>query len=190
MRTDGTVVLGLPIPSLDSLLAGFSPSTVVKGLTSFNPGDRPSVVDANFVHLAFDVMVGLGSIAVLLTLWYGVAWIRYRDLPRSKWFFRGAALAGVGSYIAIEAGWITTEVGRQPWIVYNLMRVNDAVNPVNPVYIWIMFGTLLVVYAVIAFFFVSLLLRLSARWRLDDEGRRGDVDLAPEEAAPYGPRPA
>ncbi len=70
------------------------------------------------------------------------------------------------------------------------MRVNDAVNPVNPVYIWIMFGTLLVVYAVIAFFFVSLLLRLSARWRLDDEGRRGDVDLAPEEAAPYGPRPA
>jgi len=190
MRADGTVVLGVPIPSLDSLLAGFSPSTVVKGLASFNPSDRPSIVDANFVHLAFDVMVGLGSIAILLTLWYAVAWVRYRDLPRSNWFFRGAALAGVGSYIAIEAGWITTEVGRQPWIVYNLMRVNDAVNPVDPVYIWIMFGTLLVVYAVIAFFFVSLLLRLSARWRIDDEGRRGDVDLAPEEAAPYGPRPA
>jgi cytochrome d ubiquinol oxidase subunit I len=190
MRGDGSVVLGLPIPSLDSLLAGFSPSTVVKGLTSFNPSDRPSVVDANFVHLAFDVMVGLGSIAILLTLWYALAWIRYRDLPRSNWFFRGAALAGVGSYIAIEAGWITTEVGRQPWIVYNLMRVTDAVNPVDPVYIWIMFGTLLVVYAVIAFFFVSLLLRLSPRWRMDDEGRPGEIDLAPEEAAPYGPRPA
>jgi hypothetical protein len=53
-----------------------------------------------------------------------------------------------------------------------------------------MFGTLLVVYAVIAFFFVSLLLRLSARWRMDDEGRRPEKDQAPEEAAPYGPRPA
>jgi len=189
MRSDGSVVIGLPIPSLDSVLAGFSPNTVVRGLTSFSPNDRPSVVDANFVHLSFDVMVGLGSIALLLTLWYAVAWIRFRDLPRSKWFFRGAALAGVGSYIAIETGWITTEVGRQPWIVYNLMRVTDAVNPVDPTYIWIMFGVLLVVYAVIAFFFVAILLRLSARWRLDDAGRPGQEDVAPEEAVPYGPRP-
>jgi cytochrome d ubiquinol oxidase subunit I len=190
LGADGSVVLGLPIPSLDSLLAGFSPNTVVRGLTSFSPSDRPSVVDANFVHLSFDVMVGLGSVACLLTLWYAAAWIRHRDLPRSKWFFRGAALAGVGSYIAIEAGWITTEVGRQPWIVYNLMRVTDAVNPVDPTYIWIMFGVLLVVYAVIAFFFVTILLRLSARWRLDDDGRRDQEDVAPEEAVPYGPRPA
>jgi cytochrome d ubiquinol oxidase subunit I len=190
MRSDGSVVIGLPIPSLDSLLAGFSPNTVVRGLTSFSPNDRPSVVDANFVHLSFDVMVGLGSIALLLTLWYAVAWIRNRDLPRSKWFFRGAALAGVGSYIAIETGWMTTEVGRQPWIVYNLMRVTDAVNPVDPTYIWIMFGVLLVVYAVIAFFFVTILLRLSERWRLDDEGRGDQEDAAPEEAVPYGPRPA
>jgi len=123
-------------------------------------------------------------------LWYAVAWIRYRDLPRSRWFFRGAALAGIGSYIGIEAGWITTEVGRQPWIVHDLMRVSDAVNPVNPLYIWIMFSALLVVYAVIAYFFVTVLIRLSARWRLDDEGRSGEEESAPEEAAPYGPRPA
>src|SRR5260370_4576305 len=64
MRADGTVVLGVPIPSLDSLLAGFSPSTVVKGLTTFNPSDRPSVVVAHFVHLAFDVMGRLGSVAL------------------------------------------------------------------------------------------------------------------------------
>ncbi|OLC26307.1 MAG: cytochrome ubiquinol oxidase subunit I [Chloroflexi bacterium 13_1_40CM_3_65_12] len=190
LRDDGTVWLGLSVPSLDSLLAGFSASTVVRGLASFSPSDRPSVVDANFAHLAFDVMVGLGSIACVLTLWYAVAWIRYRDLPRSRWFFRGAALAGIGSYIGIEAGWITTEVGRQPWIVHDLMRVSDAVNPVNPLYIWIMFSALLVVYAVIAYFFVTVLIRLSARWRLDDEGRSGEEESAPEEAAPYGPRPA
>ncbi len=189
LRGDGTVALGLSIPALDSLLAAFSPDAVVRGLSSFSADDRPSVLNANFVHLAFDVMVALGSIACLLTLWYAVAWIRTRDLPRSTWFFRGASLAGVGSYLALEAGWITTEVGRQPWIVYNLMRVGDAVNPVNPLYIWVMFSVLLVVYAVIAYFFVTGLLRLSARWRLEDEGGRAE-ELAPEEAAPYGPRPA
>ncbi len=188
LRSDGTVILGMSIPSLDSLLAGFSPDTVVRGLTTFNVNDRPSVVDANFVHLAFDIMVGLGSVACLLTLWYAVAWIRTRDLPRSPSFFRGAALAGVGSYLAIEAGWVTTEVGRQPWIVYNLMRVSDAVNPVNPLYVWLMFSALLVVYAVIAYFFLTGLMRLSARWRLEDGGRRGQETLAPEESVPYGPR--
>jgi cytochrome d ubiquinol oxidase subunit I len=189
LQSDGSVALGLSIPWLDSLLAGFSPDTVVRGLATFNVNDRPNVVEANIVHVAFDVMVGLGSIAMLLTLWYAVAWIRTRDLPRSSWFFRLAALAGVGSYLGIESGWVTTEVGRQPWIVYGLMRVTDAVNPVDPLYIWIMFSALLVVYAVIAYFFVTGLLRLSARWRLEDAGGRAE-ELAPEEAAPYGPSPA
>jgi cytochrome d ubiquinol oxidase subunit I len=189
LRGDGMVQLGLSIPSLDSVLAGFSPATVVRGLAAFSPDARPSVVDANLVHLAFDVMVGLGTIACLLALWYAVAWIRRRDLPRSLWFWRGAALAGVGSYLGIEAGWITTEVGRQPWIVYRLMRVSDAVTTADPVSIWIMFAGLLVAYAVIAYFFVSILLRLSARWRLENEGGQAE-EAPPEEAAPYGPRPA
>ncbi len=190
LQGDGSVQFGLAVPSLDSVLAGFSTGTVVRGLSSFNAADRPSLIDANVVHLAFDLMVGLGSVACLLTLWYAVAWIRTRDLPRSTWFFRLAALAGVGSYLGIEAGWVTTEVGRQPWIVYNLMRVTDAVNPIDPVYVWTMFGVLLVVYAVIAFFFVTLLLRLSTRWRLEDAQTRGEEEAAPEEGAPYGPRSA
>jgi cytochrome d ubiquinol oxidase subunit I len=190
LQGDGSVQFGLAVPSLDSVLAGFSTGTVVRGLSSFNAADRPSLIDANVVHLAFDLMVGLGSVACLLTLWYAVAWIRTRDLPRSTWFFRLAALAGVGSYLGIEAGWVTTEVGRQPWIVYNLMRVTDAVNPIDPVYVWMMFGVLLVVYAVIAFFFVTLLLRLSTRWRLEDAETRGEEEAAPEEGAPYGPRSA
>jgi cytochrome d ubiquinol oxidase subunit I len=189
LRGDGTVQLGLSIPSLDSVLAGFSPAIVVRGLTAFSADARPSVVDANLVHLAFDVMVGLGSIACLLTLWYAVAWVRRRDLPRSLWFWRGAALAGVGSYLGIEAGWITTEVGRQPWIVYRLMRVSDAVTTADPVSIWTMFAGLLVVYAVIAFFFVSVLLRLSSRWQLENAGREME-EAPPEDGAPYGPRPA
>jgi cytochrome d ubiquinol oxidase subunit I len=187
MTDGGAIHAGLSIPYLDSLLAGFSPNTVVPGLTSFPASGRPSVVDANFVHLAFDVMVGLGSIAVLLALWYGWSWMRRRDLPRSRWFFRAAALAGVGSYVAVECGWVTTEVGRQPWIVYGTMQVGDAVNPVAAGTIWTMFGVLLVVYAVIAFFFLTLLLRLSARWRSEDAGR--PTGPAPEVGYPYGPRP-
>jgi cytochrome d ubiquinol oxidase subunit I len=189
LQPDGTVQLGLSIPSMDSILAGFSPDTVVAGLTSFNADARPTVVEANIVHLAFDLMVGLGSIACLLTLWFALAWLRHRDLPRSAWFWRGAALAGVGSYLGIEAGWVTTEVGRQPWIVYKLMRVSEAVNPIDPTYVWSMFAALLVVYVVIAYFFVTVLLRLSARWRQEDQGRGGE-EPAPEDAAPYGPRPA
>ena len=187
ITADGAVHLGLPIPWLDSLLAGFSPDVVVRGLSTFAAADRPTILDANFVHLAFDVMVGLGAIACLLTLWYAAAWLRNRNLPRSVWFFRAAALAGVGSYVGIECGWVTTEVGRQPWIVYGLMRVGDAVNPVNPSYVWAMFSGLIVMYAVIAYFFITILLRLSARWGLEDEGRRAE-EIRPESSAPYGPR--
>jgi len=186
LQGNGTVVGGISIPALDSWLAGFSPNTVVRGLNSFNANARTNAVEASIVHVAFDIMVGLGFIACLLTLWYALAWIRNRDLPRSPWFFRGAALAGVGSYLAIEAGWVTTEVGRQPWIVYNLMRVADAVNQIDPVFVWTMFSALLIVYALIAFFFVVFTLRLSARWRLEDGGQPGAVP-ATEEAAPYGP---
>jgi cytochrome d ubiquinol oxidase subunit I len=184
----GQVHFGLSIPYLDSLLAGYSLNTVVRGLSTFPASGRPSVLDANITHLAFDVMVGLGVAGFLLALWYGWSWFRTRDLPRSPWFFRAAALAGVGSYVAVECGWVTTEVGRQPWIVYGIMQVGDAVNPVSAATIWTMFGVLLVVYAVIAFFFVTVLLRLSARWRREDAGPQPEPP--PEVGSPYGPRPS
>jgi cytochrome d ubiquinol oxidase subunit I len=180
---DGQVRFGVSIPSGDSLLAGFSPDTVVPGLTSVAADARPNVVEANMVHLSFDIMVGLGGLGVLLTAWYALAWIRSRDMPRSRWFFRAAALAGVGSYLAVELGWITTEVGRQPWMVYNVMRVADSVNPIDPAFVWAMFGVLVAVYATISFLFLVLVLRLSASWR-------GAREADPELSAPYGPRPS
>jgi cytochrome d ubiquinol oxidase subunit I len=189
LKPDGSVIGGLSIPWADSLLAGFSPSTVVTGLTAFPADARPNSVEASYVHLTFDIMVGLGGLGILWALWYLMAWIRRRDLPASRFFWYGASLAGVGAYVAVECGWMTTEVGRQPWIVYDIMRVVDAVNPVNPNYIWAMFAALVVVYAVIAFFFITALLKLSERWRHEDAtpGARG----APPEVGqvPYGPRP-
>ncbi len=182
MGNAGQIYFGLVVPTVDSLLVGYSPSTVVKGLNSFPQDARPTIAEANIVHTAFDIMVGLGTIGALLALWHLWSMARRRRPPDSKWFYRLAALAGVGSYVAVEAGWVTTEVGRQPWIVYNLMRVSDAVTSAPASFVWTMLGTLIVIYALIAFFFISLLLRLAQRWRKEDEG-------SPEVGVPYGPRP-
>jgi cytochrome d ubiquinol oxidase subunit I len=183
--SSGAVHLGISIPSLDSLLVGYSARAVVPGLTSFAADARPSIVEANITHLAFDVMVGLGSAGALLAAWYFWVLLRKRRLPDSLWFYRLAGLAGIGCYVAVEAGWVTTEVGRQPWIVYGLMRVADAVTGAPPSFVWTMLVTLVVIYALIAYFFVYLLIRLAARWRREDI----PGPSAPEEGAPYGPRP-
>lgn len=175
----GNVHLGIGIPLLDSFLVGFSPNAVVRGLAGFPADARPSTLEANITHLTFDLMVGLGSVGALLALWFFFVLLRRRALPESTWFYRLAALAGVGSYVCVEAGWMTTEIGRQPWIVYGTMRVADAVTDAPAAYIWTMLAVLIAVYAVIGFFFVALLLRLAARWRR--------ADLAPEGGVPYGP---
>ena len=71
-------------------------------------------------------MVGLGTLLFLLALWYGLTWLFRRDMPKSRWFLRIASVAGVAAVIAMEAGWVVSEVGRQPWIVYDQMKVEDA----------------------------------------------------------------
>jgi cytochrome bd ubiquinol oxidase subunit I len=116
-----------------------------------------------------------------------VALVWHRNLPRSLWFFRAAALSGVAAYLCSEAGWVTTEVGRQPWIVYNIMQVTQAVTEVSAAFVWVTFGLLFVIYVTIGITFLSLLLRLSARWRREDLGLSGPVP-EPERSMPYGPR--
>ena len=182
---NGDIHLGISVPSLDSILVGYSPTAVVPGLTSIAENARPTIVEANITHLAFDVMVGLGIVGAALSLWYFVALSRNRDLPASKWFWRAAALAGLGSYVSVEAGWVTTEVGRQPWIVYNAMRVSDAVTSAPASFVWTMLAALVVIYTLIAAFFITVLRSLGRRWRREDEG--SEVE-APEVGAPYGPR--
>jgi cytochrome d ubiquinol oxidase subunit I len=74
-------------------------------------------------------MVGIGFALLALGAWLGWAWWRHHRIPASAWFLRAVAVSGLASVAAMEAGWITTEVGRQPWIVYGLLRVDQAVNP-------------------------------------------------------------
>ena len=181
----GDIHLGIAVPALDSVLVGYSPNTVVRGLTTFPADARPSILEANITHLAFDLMVGLGSAGAALATWHLWVLVRRRRLSESRWFYRIAALAGVGCYLVVEAGWITTEVGRQPWIVYGVMRVSDAVTDAPASYVWTMLATLVVIYTLLAFLFISLLVRLSARWKRDDL----QESSAPELGVPYGPRP-
>ncbi|HSA54635.1 MAG TPA: cytochrome ubiquinol oxidase subunit I [Gemmatimonadaceae bacterium] len=116
----------LEIPNALSLLAFHDPQATVRGLKEFPRDERPPVA---IVHFAFQVMVGLGTIAALVSLWAGwVAW-RRRDLTGNRRLLQALALVTPFGFIATEAGWVVTEVGRQPWVVQGLLRTSDAVTP-------------------------------------------------------------
>ncbi len=99
---------------------------MVDGLNIVPADDEPTIGEVNTVHLAWDVMIGMGTIMCLIAAWYWVSWIFRRRMPRSRWFLRVASATGIMSVIALESGWVVSEVGRQPWIVYNLMKVEAA----------------------------------------------------------------
>jgi cytochrome d ubiquinol oxidase subunit I len=186
LNPDGTVSGGIGIPWFDSILAGFSPNTRVAGLSAVPPDTRPTIGLANVTHWAFDTMVVFGSLLLLLALWYGVVLLRHRRLPESRWFYRAAALSGVASVVCMEAGWVTTEVGRQPWIVYRYMFVADAVTNIGAAALWTSFAVIVAIYALIGWGLVGVLLHIRLRWRLQD-GRAARVG-PPEAEIPYGPR--
>ena len=137
LNSEGEVTGGIPIPGLASWLSipSEGSSTVVQGLNTVPADERPTVHEVNVVHLAWDVMVGLGTLLFLLTLWYWASWIFRRDMPQSRWFLRHRGIAGVLAVITMEAGWTVSEVGRQPWIVYEKMKVEDAATANSGVWI-------------------------------------------------------
>ena len=115
---------GIRIPRALSLLAFHDPHATVTGLDRI-PGDQwPNVP---VTHLAFDVMVGIGTYLALLGLW--IVWSAWRRGEIGRAHFRAIAIATPLGFIAIEAGWVVTEVGRQPWIIYGVLRTRDAVTP-------------------------------------------------------------
>ncbi len=116
---------GIEIPYLLSVLAKHDPNATVQGLDETPVDDRPPV---NVVRYAFQTMVGIGTLLALLGVTFVMTWWRKRRLPESRWFYRALMVAGPLSLVALIAGWVTTEVGRQPWIVYEVMRVSDAVT--------------------------------------------------------------
>jgi cytochrome bd ubiquinol oxidase subunit I len=179
LTQDGTVSGGIPIPGLASWLSDPSTgrATVVQGLDAFPEDERPTVRQTNIVHLAWDAMVGLGTLLFLLSMWYGASWIFRRRMPASKWFLRAAAASGVLAVITMEAGWIVTEVGRQPWIVYNHMKVEDAATGNTGV--WITFVAIVVLYLALGTTTILVLRGMSRRFRRAGGFSEHDVPYAP-----------
>jgi cytochrome d ubiquinol oxidase subunit I len=143
------------VPDGLSLLVRLDPNAYVAGLDGVPADLRPPV---NIVHLAFDSMVGIGFGLLALGLWLAWTWWRRRDIPGSRWFLRAVAVSGVAAVVAMEAGWVTTEVGRQPWIVYGLLRVDQAVNPAAGIG-WGL-PALVVVYAILTVAIIYVLLHM------------------------------
>jgi cytochrome bd ubiquinol oxidase subunit I len=130
----------IKIPYGLSLLAFHDPNAVVKGLNEFPREDWPNVP---IVHTAFQIMVALGTFLALLSLWITWMTIKRRDLTSNRVLLGAIAVSAPMGFIAIEAGWTVTEVGRQPWIVYGVLRTADAVTPMPGLIVPFLLFTLL-----------------------------------------------
>ncbi len=181
LDSNGNVTGGIRVPGLASWLSDPSTgkSTVVQGLDAFPADERPTDSEVNLVHLGWDLMIGLGTLLVMLSAWYAACWIFRRDMPKSKWFLRAASVAGLAALGALEAGWVVAEVGRQPWIVNGQMKVADAATGNEGV--WATFLVVMALYIGLAVTTILVLRGMSRRWRAAGTDDETDV--------PYGPRP-
>lgn len=146
------------IPGLLSFLAFGDFDATVKGLKEFPREDWPPVL---VVHLAFQIMVGLGGFLFLLSGFAVLNWLRKRPFPNNKIFTWMVASSGVMAIVALQAGWVVTEVGRQPWIVYQVMRTKEAVTE-NPGLGWV-FGVTLLIYTVLTIGLLVILKSLAKK---------------------------
>jgi cytochrome d ubiquinol oxidase subunit I len=129
-------------------------------------------------HLSYNIMIGIGFAMLGLAAWFAWAWWRRRDIPGTPWFLRAVALSGAAAVLAMEAGWVATEVGRQPWIVYQVMRTDEAVSTAPGLRLG--FYAVTLVYVVLTGMTWYVLRRLA---------RQHDV-LAPQETRPEPVREA
>jgi cytochrome d ubiquinol oxidase subunit I len=148
------VAPGIEIPYALSLLAFHDPHAVVQGLDQVPSDEWPNVA---LVHLSFNVMVVLGTYLALVGLWAGWLALRKRDLASRRRFLWAVAIATPCGFIATEAGWMVTELGRQPWTIYGILKTADAVTPMPGLVVPLI--TITLVYCALAGVVVRLLYR-------------------------------
>ncbi|MEG9328383.1 cytochrome ubiquinol oxidase subunit I [Salinimicrobium catena] len=139
-----TVTHKIAIPGALSFLAFGDFDAEVKGLKDFPEDEHPPVA---IVHYAFQIMVGIGTLLMLAGILYFLS-LKYKKLFNKKWYWLLFVVLAPLGFIAVEAGWIVTEVGRQPWIIYGFMKTSEAVTPMPGMEF--SFYMYLVVYAVLA----------------------------------------
>jgi cytochrome d ubiquinol oxidase subunit I len=169
---DGHVRWALSVPRLGSLIAKNSFTKPVQGMDTIPVQDRPPI---NITHLAFQSMVGIGTLLALVVLIYWVLRWRNRDLLANRWFLRFAVVAGPLAVVALECGWVATEVGRQPWTVWQVLRTTDAAS--TNAGLWWSYAGVLVIYLGMTVGAFVVLRSMARRWRA------GEMDLP----TPYGP---
>jgi cytochrome d ubiquinol oxidase subunit I len=159
-RVAKTTHFAITIPKIGNLVEGVSQTTVLKGLDAWPRADWPIVW---LVFWSFRVMVGLGVAIIALGFWGAVQALR-RRLFQDRWFMRAAVAMGPAGFVCVICGWVTAEVGRQPYTVYGLLRTDHSMSPVGAGQVSGSLLMFLVVYAVV--FTVGALYIL----RLIDEG--------------------
>jgi len=140
----GEVRFGIEIPALLSFLVHDNFEDPVTGLDAIPRDERPPVT---IVHYAFDGMVGIGMAMLGVSAWFALAYLRKRRIPTDPWLLRAIVVLIPGGMLAIELGWIVTEVGRQPWVIHGVMRTKDALTPMPG--LAVPFVTFTLVYAVL-----------------------------------------
>jgi cytochrome d ubiquinol oxidase subunit I len=174
-----TTRYALQIPHLGSLVLTHSWNSQIRGLKDFAPEDRPN---STIVFWTFRIMVGLGFLMLLLGFWG--AWARWRhELYRSKLFLRFAVLMGPAGLVALLAGWLTTEIGRQPWVVYGVMRTKDAVSNHSALELSITLTVFIVMYLTVFGTGIRYMLKLVAKGPVPS----GEHPPEPESGRPARP---
>jgi cytochrome d ubiquinol oxidase subunit I len=172
----GETNYAVEIPYGLSLLAFHDPKATVTGLDAFPRDEWPNTL---VVHIAFQIMVGLGTLMVAAALWSAFQWWRKRAWPDDKWFLRALVILTPAGMIALEAGWTVTEVGRQPWIIYGVMRTSAALTPMPGLIVpFITFTLLYIFLALIVIWLLFRQVAASPREFTEDRKRH-----APEEGA-------
>jgi cytochrome d ubiquinol oxidase subunit I len=151
----------IELPGVLSWIAYGDAEATVRGLDDFPRADTPPVA---IVHVAFQVMVGIGTFLAGLTVWGMASLILKRRWPQNKVFLYAIVAAGPFSILALEAGWVVTEVGRQPWIVHGIMRTSEAVTQAPGMET--VFWTTLAIYVLLTTMTIGIL-RLLARAPLE-----------------------
>jgi cytochrome d ubiquinol oxidase subunit I len=162
IAVDGKLRYAIEIPDGLSLLAHWNPHARIVGLDQVPVEDYPPV---NVVHLSFQLMVVCGMALLAVAAWY--AYLRRRKRELNTWFLRAAVLCGPAAVVALEAGWTTTETGRQPWTVYGVLRTHDAVNTAPGLRVGLV--VILLVYTGLTIATVYVLRRLARDTRAPQE---------------------
>src|SRR4051794_18300464 len=153
---DGEVKFGIAVPKMLSVLSFHDPNARVEGLDAVPPAQRPPV---NVTRVSFQTMVGIGTLLALLGAMVLYVRVRRRALPEWRWFYYALAAAGPLSVVALICGWIVTEVGRQPWVVYRVMPTSQAVTDAGGIPVG--YATLWIVYLAVGAGVVWILRRLA-----------------------------